>query len=94
MKNFLIAAILLLSLNSNAQITLDTIIQNTYSGMGTGFRAVQISPAETKWYFQDTITNTFSLYNMDFTPFMLNIAVPEPFQPTNLGFNALWITRA
>ncbi len=78
-----------------AQITLDTIVQNTYSGIGSGFRAVQISPSETKWYFQDTTANTFSLYNMDFTPFMLSIAVPEPFQPTNFNnFNVLYITRA
>lgn len=79
--------------NCSAQITLDTIIPTTYSGMGSGFRAVQISENETKWYFQDTVNNTFSLYNMDFTPFMLSIAVPEPFQPS-LGLNALWITRA
>lgn len=78
----------------HAQITLDTIIPTTYTGIGTGFWAVQISASETKWYFQDTVNNTFSLYNMDFSPFMLNIAVPEPFDPSVHAFQALYISRA
>lgn len=73
----------------DAQITLDTIISPL--GIGFDFYTVQISENETKYYFADTVTNTFSLYNMDFTPFMENIAVPEPF--ANFGFFALYISR-
>jgi hypothetical protein len=59
------------------------------------FKTVQISPSETKYFFADTTANTFSLYNMDFTPFLLNIAVPQPFALTSgSNFQALYITKA
>lgn len=74
---------------ADAQITLDTIISPL--GIGFDFYTVQISEDETKYYFADTNTNTFSLYNMDFTPFIENIAVPEPF--ANFGYFALYISR-
>lgn len=77
-----------------AQISLDTIIPQTYTGLGHGFKAVQISSTETKWFFIDTVANTFSLYNMDFTPFMLNIAVPEPFTATPALYSVLYLSRA
>ncbi|GIV35570.1 MAG: hypothetical protein KatS3mg031_3105 [Chitinophagales bacterium] len=76
----------------NGQITLDTVINNTL-GIGYGFKLVQISEDETKWYFADTSTNTFSLYNMDFTPFITNVAVPEPFLFSNGRMQVLYITR-
>lgn len=57
------------------------------------FKSVQISETETKYFFADTTTNTFSLFNMDFTPFLLNISVPEPFDLTGNVFQALYITR-
>lgn len=63
---------------SKAQITLDTSIA-PWNGFGYDFYPVQISSNETKYVIEDTATNTFHLYNMDFTPFMQNIAVPVPF---------------
>ena len=48
--------------NVNAQITLDTIVTPTL-GLGYSFYTVQISSTETKYLIEDTVTNTFSLYN-------------------------------
>ena len=83
------------SLKSNAQITLDHIVDSTELSLGLayGFKAVQISPTETKYYVNDTITNTFSLFNLDFTPFISNISVPEPFIQGTDRLQALYITR-
>ncbi|MEP7265577.1 MAG: T9SS type A sorting domain-containing protein [Bacteroidota bacterium] len=74
----------------SAQITLDTMMYCPI-GLGYQFKAVQISSSETKWFFADTVNNTFNLYNMDFTPFITSIAVPEPFEPYYM--QALYITR-
>ena len=79
------------SIETNAQITLDTVI-TPKDGFGFDFYTVQISPTETKYLFEDTVTNTFNLYNMDFTPFMLNIAVPEPF--ATWTFQVIYVTRS
>jgi hypothetical protein len=76
---------------SNAQITFDTTI-TPLDGLGWDFYTVQISSTETKYLFEDTVTNTFSLYNMDFTPFMTNIAVPQPFE--SFTFQVLYVTRS
>lgn len=81
MKKFLLLflfAFLFHSEKTTAQITLDTVI-TPYFGFGYDFFPTQISPTETKYVVCDTVTNSFSLYNMDFSPFLLNIAVPQPF---------------
>src|SRR5437773_4273066 len=88
----IIVAIFMLSKpNLQAQITLDQVV-TPKDGFGFDFYTVQISPTETKYLFEDTVTNTFSLYNMDFTPFMTNIAVPEPF--ATWTFQVLYVTRS
>lgn len=79
------------STDSKGQITLDTTVI-PLGGWGWDAYPVQISPTETKYLFADTVTNTFSLYNMDFTPFMTNIAVPEPFAAWT--FQVLYVTRS
>jgi hypothetical protein len=79
--------------HSKAQITLDTIV-TPWNLIGYDFYPVQISDTETKYYFQDTLHNTFSLYNMDFTPFMLNISVPEPFAPFTKNYEVIYISRS
>ena len=80
-----------MSSNSSAQITLDNVVTSITS-IGQDFYTVQISNTETKYLFEDTTTNTFSLYNMDFSPFMLNITVPEPFN--NWTFQVLYVSRS
>ena len=72
------------------QITLDTTVM-PLDGWGFDIYPVQISATETKYLFADSTTNTFSLYNMDFTPFLLNVPVPEPF--ATWTFQVLYVTR-
>jgi len=76
----------------SAQITLIAIEDSMW--LDQEFKTVQISPTETKWYFHDTIANTFSLYNMDFSPFLTNIAVPQPFNSVIGHFQVVYITRS
>lgn len=89
-KIILSLTIILCCVVSRGQITLDTIVNGF---LGHTFKTVQISPSETKWFFADTLNNTFSLYDMDFTPFLTNIAVPEPFAPSTSFMQVLYITR-
>ncbi len=96
MKKLLVtiaSAWMLCMANVNAQITLDRDL-TPWGGMGDAFYLAQISKTETKYVFLDTMNNTFSLYNMDFTPFMENISVPEPFiSGTTAFFQPVYITR-
>src|SRR2546423_596911 len=82
---------LLVNASSSAQITLDNTV-TSITAIGQDFYTVQISSTETKYLFEDTVANSFSLYNMDFTPFMINIAVPEPFD--NWTFQVMYVTRS
>ncbi|MHB8402882.1 MAG: T9SS type A sorting domain-containing protein [Bacteroidia bacterium] len=91
MKIYIYVAFILFAINVKAQITLDNIVYPK-CGIGTDFFTVQISKTETKYLFEDTTTNTFSLYNMDFTPFMTNIAVPRPF--AHWTYQVLYVTRS
>jgi hypothetical protein len=83
----------ILHLKGKAQITLDTIV-HPWNLIGYDFYHVQISNNETKFYFEDSLNNTFSLYNMDFTPFLLNVAVPEPYSPSVKGYEVIYLSRA
>jgi len=90
MKKICQFLLLLLSSSSFAQITFDASV-SPQIGIGSDFYTVQISSTETKYLFEDSITNTFSLYNMDLTPFISNIAVPEPFD--RWAFQVVYVTR-
>lgn len=76
----------------SAQITFDTTLQSV--NLIYFFNTVQISSTETKYYMADTTTNTFSLFNMDFTPFLTNISVPEPFVDGITTFRVVYVTRS
>jgi hypothetical protein len=91
MKNLWIYLFLFISSTSYSQITIDNTIDSITS-IGQDFFTVQISQSETKYLFEDPINNTFSLFNMDFSPFMLNIVVPEPFD--NWTFQVLYVSRS
>jgi len=94
MKKFLFLVLVTTCINVKAQITLDTIAASQY-GIGYGFYTVQLSPTETKYLFSDTVTNSFSLFNMDFTPFMTNITLPEPIVTNNGSFyTVLYVSRS
>ena len=75
---------------AKGQITLDTSM-TTHFSLGYNFWIAQISETESKYYIGDTVANTFSLYNMDFTPFLTNIPVPTPF--LSEYYQVLYITR-
>ena len=92
MKNLLKYLLLLMSATSSGQITLDREVDSLF--LSYEFKTVQISPSETKYFFADTLANSFSLYNMDFTPFLTNIVVPEPFAEATTAMQALYISRA
>ncbi len=89
MKSIWTLLLLLICISSNSQVTLDNVVTPSI-GIGEDFYTVQISENETKYLFEDTLMNTFSLYNMDFTPFMLNISVPEPFARE---FQVIYVTK-
>jgi hypothetical protein len=91
MKKVLFALMLLISINSKAQITLDFTVDSTWYGYL--FYATKISDNETKYVFLDTTSNTFSLYNLDMSPFMTNISVPSPLF-FNGWFHIMYITRS
>jgi hypothetical protein len=98
-KHALIILILFLyNVNINAQIILDQIVDSSYAGhdvfMGDNFYTTELSSTETKYVFLDDATNTFSLYNMDFSPFILNISLPEPVATATSGYQPIYITRA
>ncbi len=82
--------------NLRAQVVLDHVIDaSTFGGepyIGQTFYTAQLSQNETKYVFCDENTNTFSLYNMDLTPFMMNIALPAPLE--NGIRQPIYITRS
>lgn len=73
-----------------AQVSLDTIM--SISGMGYDFKTVQLSDNETKYFRADTVDNTFSLYNLDWSPFIMDVEVPVPFSST-FQYQAIYVTR-
>ncbi len=94
LSSILLTAFLLQTSITKAQITLDTVVQTQGYYVGYNFKTVQISSSETKYFLADTITNTFNLYNMDWTPFLTNVSVPIPFNYNSIfSYQCLYITR-
>lgn len=92
-RGILLIIIMFTFLNSdciNAQVIFEHEVDSL--DLDTGFKVVWLNQNESKYYFVDTLNNSFSLYNMDFTPFVLNISVPEPFNSAQYGFQVLYIT--
>ena len=85
----------LFALAGKTQITLDNTVSSTLYGYL--FYPAKISATETKYVFLDTVNDKFSLYNLDFTPFLTNISVPHPLRfgdPSNTAFyHVMYITR-
>jgi hypothetical protein len=92
MKKFVLFILILWSASVTAQITLDTTIY-TWNAIGYDFYPVKLSTNETKYYIQDTLSNTFTLYNLDFTPFLQNVSVPEPYLPFSHGMSVIYLSR-
>lgn len=92
MKKYILFTGFLLSLfttKMSAQITLEQQVDSF--SIGYYFKAVHISDAETKWFIADASGSFFNLYNLDWTPFLTNVALPEPM---GFEFQVLYITRS
>lgn len=76
---------------TNAQITLDFTVDSTIYGYY--FYPTKISDHETKYVFLDTASNTFSLFNLDMTPFLLDVSVPAELDNGNFFYHVMYITR-
>lgn len=80
---------------SKAQITFDYTVDSTFYGYL--FYPAKIGNNETKYVFLDTVANVFSLYNIDFSPFLLNISVPHPLHsfagPYEYFYHIMYISR-
>src|SRR5947207_15849168 len=77
MKTILFILLVALGMDCKSQITMDTALQS--ANLVYSFNTVRISNTETKYYSADTLNNTFTLYNMDFSPLLSNLIVPVPF---------------
>ena len=90
-KLIFFTAIILCVVNGKGQITLDFTIDSTI--YGTLFYPTKISDNETKYVFIDTVGNKFSLYNLDLTPFVLNVTPPAPLFNGNYYYSVMYLTR-
>ncbi|HXH19675.1 MAG TPA: T9SS type A sorting domain-containing protein [Chitinophagales bacterium] len=89
----IIASAWMLSIGSiKAQITLDFTVDSTIYGYY--FYPTKISDNETKYVFLDTVNNTFSLYNLDLTPFLTNITPPDSIFDGLFFYHIMYITRS
>jgi len=91
------SSLVLCTASVNAQITLDFTVDSTLYGYY--FYPAKINANETKYVFLDTASNTFSLYNLDMTPFLANISVPHPiFNSDGSGggyfYHIMYLTRS
>ncbi len=80
---------LLQPLLTRGQITLEHSIDTI--SFGTLLYPTNISENETKYVLIDTTLNSFSLYNMDFTPYLTNISVPVQIWP---WYRIVYVTKS
>jgi hypothetical protein len=79
-KNYLLIVLLLFPFfKSDAQIILEHTFDST--NVGLNFYITDLGNNNSKYVFIDELSNSFSLYNLDGTPFLLNISTPEPILP-------------
>ncbi len=74
-----------------AQITLD-YSNDTLAFGGSGFLCIDIGENESKYISINRNTNSFSLYNMDMSPFMTDIMIPVT-DSIKDGFVVMYVTR-
>ncbi len=86
-KTILIIAsiIMLCNININAQVTLEHtfVTGGTSAAMGQEFFLTNLGNNNYKYVIYDYDNAKFSLYNMDYSPFMLNIEIPVISDPAN-----------
>jgi len=79
----------MLNQKGNAQITLQFEFDSTTINT---FYCTDIGNNEFKYVFEDTKTNSFSLYNMDMSSFITDIHIPSS-DSIIKGWSVLYITR-
>jgi len=79
MRTIFFAAAAAVSLGTSAQITLE----HTFDSVryGRDFYITDLGSNNSKYVFIDTASNSFSLLNLDGTPFLTGIATPDPIMP-------------
>ncbi len=81
--------VLIQSNKGNAQITLEQTFDSTTIGY---FYRTDIGNNDLKFVFQNPKTNSFSLYNMDMSEYLLNIQIPVT-DSICKGFNVIYISK-
>ena len=94
LKLLMIILIITISLKSNsafAQITLD--YSNDSITFGGEFYCTDIGNNDFKYVLLHLKSNSFSLYNMDMSPFMTNIPIPVTTDSLAQGFTVIYVTK-
>lgn len=79
MRINLFTAAALISLGASAQITLEQTFDSVQ--YGRDFYITDIGNNNSKYVFIDTASNSFSLLNLDGSPYVTGIATPDPIMP-------------
>jgi len=74
---------------TNGQITLEHVYDST--SVGGNFYITDLGNNNSKYVFIDTTSNSFSIYNLDGSSYLLNISTPEPILP---NFTVAYITSS
>ncbi|MDZ4845095.1 MAG: T9SS type A sorting domain-containing protein [Chitinophagales bacterium] len=91
-KQLLLGICILLCIrNINAQITLEHLVDSTT--MNGGFYCTDIGGNDYKYVLLNAQANSFSLYNMDMTPYMADIVIPVT-DSIMQGFTVIYVTKA
>jgi hypothetical protein len=83
--------VLLQSYKSKGQITLEHILDSTAVPY---FYYTNIGNNDFKYVFLNQVSNSFSLYNMDMSPYLLNINIPAVGDSIADGFGVIYITKS
>ena len=92
-KIFLLLVILFTIKGSQAQITLDYVVDSVSTG--DQFYWTDIGNNDIKYVKLNFTNNSFSLYNLNMTPYMLNIPIPYTGSNTLAnGFTVMYVTKS
>ncbi len=87
---FVLSISLLLTTASKAQI----ILEHTLDSTGVPyFYYTDIGNNDFKYVFLNRALNSFSLFNMDMSPFLINISIPVTNDSISQGFGVIYITK-
>lgn len=73
-----------------AQITLEHVFDSTHVGI---FYCTDIGNGDFKYVFLNEYLNSFSLYNLDMSPYLTDILIPDINDSLIQGFKPIYITK-